>query len=124
MLENAARICEANFGVMFRFDDEVSYVAATLNLPSAVDEFFQQRGRLKPTPGSDLDKLWRSKHVVHTIDELASSVRSSIAKLAGVRMQLAVPMPLDERLIGAIIIYRQEVWPFTDKQATACRERR
>jgi signal transduction histidine kinase/putative methionine-R-sulfoxide reductase with GAF domain len=116
MLENAARICEANFGVMFRFDDEVSYVAATLNLPSAVDEFFQQRGRLNPTPGSDLDKLWRSKQLVHTIDELASSVPSRIAKLAGVRTQLAVPMLLDERLIGAIIIYRQEVRPFTDKQ--------
>jgi GAF domain-containing protein len=40
MLENDARICEANFGVMFRFDDEVSYVVATLNLPPAVDEFF------------------------------------------------------------------------------------
>jgi GAF domain-containing protein len=116
MLENAARICEANFGVMFRFDDEVSYVVATLNLPSAVDKFFQQRGRLKPTPGSDLDKLWRSKQVVHTIDELASSVPSRIAKLAGVRTQLAVPMLLHERLIGAIIIYRLEVRPFTGKQ--------
>ena len=50
MLENAARICEANFGVMFRFDKEVSYVVATLHLPPAVDEFFRQRGRLKPTP--------------------------------------------------------------------------
>jgi signal transduction histidine kinase len=116
MLENAARICEANFGVMFRFDDEVSYVVATMNLPPAVDEFFQQRGRLKPTPESDLDKLWRSKQVVHTIDSLASPVPSRIAKLAGVRTQLAVPMLLDEQLIGAIVIYRQEVRPFTDKQ--------
>ena len=116
MLENAARICEANFGVMFRFDDEVSYVVATLNLPPVVDEFFQRRGRLKPTPGSDLDKLWRSKQVVHTIDSLASPVPSRIAKLAGVRTQLAVPMLLDEKLIGAIIIYRQELRPFTDKQ--------
>ena len=116
MLENAARICEANFGVMFRFDDEVSYVVATLNLPPAVDEFFQRRGRLKPTPGSDLDKLWRSKQIVHTIDTLASPVPSRIGKLAGVRTQLAVPMLLDEKLIGAIVIYRQEVRPFTDKQ--------
>ena len=40
--------------------------------------------------------------MVHTIDELASSVPSRIAKLAGVRTQLAVPMPLDERLIPAM----------------------
>ena len=116
MLENAARICEANFGVMFRFDKEMSYVVATLNLPPAVDEFFRQRGRLKPTPGSDLDKLWNSKQLIHTLDMLASPAPSRIAKLAGVRTQLAVPMVLDEKLIGAINLHRQEVRPFTDKQ--------
>ena len=76
MLENAARICEAKFGVMFRFDDDVSYVVATLNLPPAVDEFLQQRGRLKPTPGSDLDSLWKSKQVVHTLDMSTSPTPS------------------------------------------------
>ena len=116
MLENAARICEASFGVMFRFDEEVSYVVATLNLPPAVDEFFRQRGRLKPTPASDLDKLWESKQVVHTVDMLASPAPSRIAKLAGVGTQLAVPMLFEEKLIGAINLHRQEVRPFTDKQ--------
>ena len=116
MLENAARICEAKFGVMFRFDDDVSYVVATLNLPPAVDEFLQQRGRLKPTPGSDLDSLWKSKQVVHTLDMSTSPTPSRIAKLAGVRTQLAVPMLLDNELIGTIMLHRQEVRPFTDKQ--------
>ena len=116
MLENAARICEAKFGVMFRFDDDVSYVVATLNLPPVVDEFFQQRGRLKPTPGSDLDSLSKSKQVVHTLDMSTSPTPSRIAKLAGVRTQLAVPMLLDNKLIGAIMLHRQEVRPFTAKQ--------
>ena len=116
MLENAARICEAKFGAMFRFDHDASYVVATLNLPPAVDEFFRQRGRLTPTPGSDLDNLWKSKQVIHTIDMSASSVPSRIAKLAGVRTQLAVPMLLNGELIGAINLHRQEVRPFTDKQ--------
>jgi two-component system, NtrC family, sensor kinase len=116
MLENAARICEATFGVMFRFDEDVSYVVATLNLPPAVDDFFRQRGRLKPTPGSDLDRLWNTKQEVHTLDMLTSPAPSRIAKLAGVRTQLAVPMLLDEKLIGAINLHRQEVRPFTDKQ--------
>ena len=116
MLENAARICQAKFGVMFRFDDDVSYVVATLNLPPAADKFLQQRGRLKPTPGSDLDSLWKSKQVVHTLDMSTSPTPSRIAKLAGVRTQLAVPMLLDNRLIGTIMLHRQEVRPFTDKQ--------
>ena len=87
-----------------------------LNLPPAVDDFFRQRGRLKPTPGSDLDRLWNSKQVVHTLDMLASPAPSRIAKLAGVRTQLAVPMLLDDKLIGAINLHRQDVRPFTDKQ--------
>ena len=33
MLENALRICEAKFGVLFRIDEEVTYPVAMLNLP-------------------------------------------------------------------------------------------
>jgi GAF domain-containing protein len=116
MLENATRICDAKFGVMFRFDEDVSYAVATLKLPPAVDEFFTQRGRLKPTPGSDLDRVWQTKEVSHTIDMLNSPYPSRIAELARVRTQLAVPMLLDDKLVGAIMIHRQEVRPFTDKQ--------
>ena len=42
--------------------------------------------------------------------------RSSAARLGGAKSQLAVPMFKDEALVGAIVIYRQEVRPFTEKQ--------
>jgi two-component system, NtrC family, sensor kinase len=38
------------------------------------------------------------------------------AKLAGARTHIVVPMLKENELIGAIIVYRQEVRPFTDKQ--------
>ena len=38
------------------------------------------------------------------------------AELGGARTLLVVPMLKDDELIGAIVIYRQEVRPFTDKQ--------
>jgi signal transduction histidine kinase len=116
MLENAVRICGAKFGVMHRFEDELSYPVATQNLPQAFNEYLRQRGRRKPTPNTDLDILWRSKQLVHTLDMLETPNRDAPpAKLAG-RTQLAVPMIMDGRLVGAIMIYRQEVHPFTDKQ--------
>jgi two-component system NtrC family sensor kinase len=116
MLDNAVRICEAKFGVMFRFDGDVYDSIATLNLPPAVEEFLRHRGRRKPTLGSDLDKLLSSKAVIQTPDMEKSSNPSRIASLAGVRTQLAVPLLRDDVLVGAINIYRQEVRPFTDKQ--------
>ena len=116
MLENALRICEAKFGILFRIDDEVTYPVAMLNLPPALDQYLRQRERRKPRAGSDLDMLCRSREVVHTVDMLEMSSTAPQTKLGGSRTQLAVPILKDGRLVGAIVIYRQEVWPFTEKQ--------
>jgi GAF domain-containing protein len=116
MLENALRICEAKFGVLFRIDDGETYPVAMLNLPPVFDEYLRQRERRKPRPGSDLDILCKSRQVIHTIDMLETSSNAPPAKLGGARTQLAVPMLKDDGLVGAIVIYRQEVRPFTEKQ--------
>jgi GAF domain-containing protein len=116
MLENALRICEAKFGVLFRIDDEVTYPVAMLNLPPAFDRYLRQRERRKPRAGSDLDMLCRSRQVVHTVDMLETSSTAPQTELGGARTQLAVPMLKDDGLVGAIIIYRQAVRPFTEKQ--------
>src|SRR5262245_22683675 len=116
MLENALRICEAKFGVLFHIDDEGTYPVAMLNLPPAFDNYLRQRERRKPKPGSDLDILCKSRQVIHTIDMLETSSAAPPAKLGGARTQLAVPMLKDGGLVGAIVIYRQEVRAFTEKQ--------
>ena len=116
MLENALRICEAKFGVLFRIDDGVTYPVAMLNLPPAFDQYLRQRERRKPRAGSDLDMLCRSREVVHTVDMLEMSSTAPQTKLGGSRTQLAVPMLKDGGLVGVIVIYRQEVRPFTEKQ--------
>src|SRR4051812_1390780 len=116
MLENALRICEAKFGVLFRIDDEVTYPVAMLNLPPAFDQYLRHRERREPRAGSDLDMLCRSREVVHTVDMLEMSSTAPQTKLGGSRTQLAVPMLKDGGLSGAIVIYRQEVRPFTEKQ--------
>ena len=116
MLQNAVRICEAKFGVMFRFDGDLAYAVAMLNLPPALDEYLRLRGHRQPAPGSDLEKVLKLKQVIYTIDSLETPNPIPPARLAGARTCLTVPMLRETELVGAIVIYRQDVRAFTDKQ--------
>jgi hypothetical protein len=58
----------------------------------------------------------RTKRVSHSADDAAEPVHGLAATLGGARSLVAVPMLKDDSLIGVIVIYRQEVRPFTDKQ--------
>jgi signal transduction histidine kinase len=116
MLENAVGICGAKFGTMYRYDGDMFYPTAVLNAPPTLSEFLQQRGAFQPPSGTPLHRLLRTKSVVHSADDSAEQVPSPSAKLGGARSHIAVPMLSENEVIGAIIIYRQEVRPFTDKQ--------
>jgi GAF domain-containing protein len=117
MLENATRICEAKFGTLFRFDGNMFHVAAQVGTPLELAEFQRRRGSFQPGPDTPfLNRVMRTKQVSHTADEAAEAVSGPSAKLGGARSLVGVPMLKDDELIGAILIYRQEVRPFTDKQ--------
>ena len=61
MLENAVRICEAQFGEMFRKEDDGLRLMAHLGVPEAFAEHNKQRGIFVPTPGSPLEVLLRNQ---------------------------------------------------------------
>ena len=117
MLANAVRICDAKFGVMFRYDRNMFHPAATFGVTPEYAAFLRQRGSFEPRAGSGLDRLLQTKDVVRIADDATGpTAGGGPAALSGARSRIVVPMLKDAGLVGAITIYRQEVRPFTDKQ--------
>src|SRR5215472_7142010 len=116
ILENATRLCEAQFGLLFRYDGRLFNTLAARNAPAVLLEFMEQRGAFLPPAGTVLHDLLVTRDVVHRADASAAQTQSAPVRLAGAKSFLAVPMFKDEALVGAISIYRQEVRPFNDKQ--------
>src|SRR5262249_8119823 len=115
MLKNALRICEAKFGMLQRYSDGTFVTQAMVGAPPALVDVLM--GKLfTPAPGIPLDRMLRTKKVVHTLDAAAEENKPLSARLAGARSHIVVPMLKDDELIGSISIYRQEVRPFTNKQ--------
>ena len=121
ILEKATRICEAKFGVLFRLDDGVVHVGATLGVPPALAEFMQSVRR--PGPHSATARAMRTGQVIHILDareergyrEGDPMLVFGVDKI-GLRTLVAAPMLKDKVPIGSIGIYRTEVRPFTDRQ--------
>jgi signal transduction histidine kinase len=116
MLDNATRICEAKFGLLFRFDGDAFTSVAEVGTPPELTEFLKRRGSFRPISGGPLARVMLTKRVSYTADYAADTPSSPAVKLGGARSTVDVPMLKDDTLIGAFSIYRQEVRPFTDKQ--------
>jgi two-component system, NtrC family, sensor kinase len=123
MLQNAVRICDAKFGDIFRWEGDALHLVATLNIPPAFAEF-RRRSPFRPGPENPIGRMVATKAVVHVAD-LAAEQRYierrdpaivAAVELGGIRTFVAVPMLKENDLVGALIVYRQEVRPFTDKQ--------
>ena len=116
MLENAVSICDAKFGNLFLIDGDGAHWEAGVGTPPRLAKYFTQSRSFRPTPGSHLDRVMRTKKASHSADDAAEAVVGAAARLGGARSSVCVPMVKDEALVGAIFIYRTEVRPFTDRQ--------
>jgi GAF domain-containing protein len=116
ILENATRICEANFGTLYRFDGNNFDLAAQVGAPAEYANFLKQRGPFRQSPRGLLDRMLATKRVALTGDATAEAHVVSEARLGGARSAVCAPLLKENEPIGAIIVYRQEVRPFSKKQ--------
>jgi class 3 adenylate cyclase/putative methionine-R-sulfoxide reductase with GAF domain len=122
MLENATRICDAKFGNVYLWDGDVLRLVAAHNTPPAFAES-RKRAPFRPNPSHPFRRLVVTKQVFHVPDVASLPAYNErdpqiveAVELGGIRTCLGVPMLKENGLIGALLVYRQEVRLFTDKQ--------
>jgi PAS domain S-box-containing protein len=117
MLERATRICEATFGALLTWDGKRLHWVAFRGVPAGLVDALQP---VTPAPGNVTDRIVRGERVISTPDLREAEYRDGSVAQAfmryGARSCVHVALHKEERLLGLITIYREEVRPFTDKQ--------
>ncbi|MCI0372507.1 MAG: GAF domain-containing protein [candidate division NC10 bacterium] len=117
LVENAARLCGADKGLIFRRDGDVYRLGVAYGTSPAFREF-QERNPIAPDRGSLAGRVVLESRAVHIPDVLADPEYQwwESQRLEGFRTMLGVPMLREGVPIGVFTLWRNEVKPFTEKQ--------
>jgi two-component system, NtrC family, sensor kinase len=125
MLEKALELCGAAFGILWTCDGARIHAAALRGVPPAYAEFLT-RAPFAVGPDNALGRLLRGEpfaHVANVVEDRAyrsdDPLRRATVDLGGARTLLGVPLRKDDALLGAFVIYRWEVRPFSDNCVVA-----
>src|SRR5215472_14424060 len=123
MLASATRICGAKFGMLYLYEGDCFRDVAHHNVPPALAEHRRLHPVFRPGPSTGLGRVAATNQTAHISDVTAEQAYIKGdptlvmgVKLGGYRTVLSVPMLKENRLVGAINIYRQQAQAFTDKQ--------
>ncbi len=122
MLDKAMRLCGAAFGELQTYNGEHFEMAAIHGLPPRYAEFRMSRTHVYGS-GTIPARLLAGERLIQVLDITDEDAyrdgepnRLALADLGGARTVLAVPLVKDDALLGFIVVYRQEVRSFSDKQ--------
>ena len=120
ILEKALRVCSATFGTMISHDNGRLTLVAARGIPAAFNNWRLEHPLETPSIGypPPLQRVLAGEAVVHEPDLMAghNPHKRALVDLAGARSQVTVALRNDHALLGTIMIFRQEVRPFSDKE--------
>ena len=123
ILEKATHLCEAAYGMLYRYNGKSFHTVALRAVPAAYADFLREP--IRPNPENALGRMQSGERLVHIpdirIDAAFASgdpVCMATVELGGARTYLGMPLRSDGLLVGAIAAYRQEVRPFSERQVT------
>jgi GAF domain-containing protein/nitrogen-specific signal transduction histidine kinase len=122
MLEKAVRLCEANTGHLFRFENGAFFRLASHGVPEDFDELFPPNTPVSVIPGSIPARMLATRAIVHVRDQREDetyrlAVSDVVAAVeAGILTVLFAPLIKEGEVVGHFTMHRLEVKPFSDKQ--------
>ena len=118
MAQSAARLCEAQFCAVYRFDGQVLAFVAHHGLGPEGLAAYRSFWHSAPTRGSAVGRAILSGAVEHIPDVDADTdyTRGALAKAATFRSVVAVPILRDGIPIGALAASRSQPGRFSDRQ--------
>jgi GAF domain-containing protein/anti-sigma regulatory factor (Ser/Thr protein kinase) len=117
LIVNAARLCGASMGFIFRVDGD-GLVLDTAHNVSPEFEAALRQAPIRPGRGTLIGRTALERRAVHIPDVLADPEYQwhEAQQVGRYRTLLAIPMLREGVLLGVIAIHREEVRPFTDRQ--------
>ena len=122
MLDKAIHLCEAAHGMLMGYDGELQSDLAVRGEPKFVD-YVRDRGPLRVPPETGVGRALGGEHVVHLLDARETAAYRNIPRyralvdIGDIRTALIVSLQRDDASLGAIVVFRREVSPFSDDVA-------
>ena len=117
IVETAARLCRAEWAVLFRLSEGRYHLAAANNAQTALIQYAREHP-VKPGRETMVGRAALERRTVHVHDCLADPEYTAFdyQRIGGFRSMLGVPLLRDGVAIGVISLVRNTVDPFSSKQ--------
>ncbi len=114
VIDQAVRLCHADHGNIARLEDDAYRVAAFTRFDPEYESLVRERVYL-PERGTAVGRTVLERRVVHIVDVLDDPEYSltALQKAGGYRTVLGVPMLREGAAMGAIVVGRKDVAPFS-----------